>query len=333
MKSVSIVIPVKEERETIVPLVQAIDSVFQSTLGGSAHLNEVIFVDDGSRDQTWAAIEKVIEEYPFVLGVRLRRNFGKAIALQEGIQLSTGEIVITMDGDLQDDPNEIPRFLDALEEGFDLVSGWKIVRHDPLGKTLPSKIFNKVTALVTGVKIHDFNCGFKAYRRNIFDSVRIYGELHRFIPTIAHSMGFRVGEITVNHHPRRFGQSKYGLNRLLKGFLDLLTVVTITKYSYRPGHLFGGLGVAVGAMGGLMLLYLTAVWFHGQAIGGRPLLIISALLLIVGVQFVLFGMIAELLVSLNRDGPSNSAVIVEIRRHVLPAVRKKRKQSATDKSN
>jgi glycosyltransferase involved in cell wall biosynthesis len=308
--TVSIVVPVKDEQDTILALVEAVEAAFPP----AASLNEIVFVDDGSRDQTWAMIREAVARFPFVVGVRLRRNFGKAAALEEGIHLSTGEIVITMDGDLQDDPVEISSFLARLDEGFDLVSGWKRARHDPLDKTLPSKLFNRVTALATGVRIHDFNCGFKAYRREIFDHVRLYGELHRFVPAIAHSMGYRVAEIPVTHHPRRFGKSKYGVKRLLKGFLDLLTVVTITRFNRRPGHLFGGIGVLAGAAGMLMLTYLTIVWFRGEAIGDRPLLIIAALLIIVGVQFVLFGMIAELVVSLNRDAPLGKAAVAEVHR-------------------
>lgn len=315
MKSLSVVVPVKEEKDTILPLAEEILKVFSSELNGLAELNEIIFVDDGSMDATWEVIERAVDQYPLVVGAKLRRNFGKAAALQQGIQISTGEIIITMDGDLQDDPSEIPRFLEAIEGGLDLVSGWKTVRYDPLGKTIPSKLFNWATARASGIKIHDFNCGFKAYRREIFDNIHLYGELHRFVPAIAHGAGYRVGEISVTHHPRRFGKSKYGLKRLVKGFLDLLTVIMITKYGYRPGHLFGGIGVAMGALGGLMLLYLVVLWFLGFAIGGRPLLIISALLLIVGVQFVLFGMIAELLVSLNNHAPADGAIVARIKRN------------------
>lgn len=318
VQTVSVIVPVKEEEQTIAKLVHAIDTVFVSQRAQSAQLNEIIFIDDGSRDGTWREIEKAVAQYPFVIGVKLRRNFGKAAALQEGVGLATGEIIITMDGDLQDDAEEIPRFLKAISEGSDLVSGWKKIRHDPLGKTLPSKLFNRVTAWVSGVQIHDFNCGFKAYRREIFDGIRLYGELHRFIPAIAHSVGFRISEIPVTHHPRLYGQSKYGVKRLLKGLLDLLTVVTITKYNYRPGHLFGGIGLFVSGIGGLMLSYLTLLWILGNSIGGRPLLVIAALLIMIGVQFVLFGLIAELIVNLNGDGKSSRTAVSVVRRHALP---------------
>lgn len=315
MKSVSIIIPVQDEQETIVPLVEAITTVFRSSLHGIATSSEIIIVDDGSRDRTWAAIQRAIEGFDRVTGIRLRRNFGKAAALQEGIQVSTGDIVITMDGDLQDDPQEIPRFLARMDEGFDLVSGWKKIRHDPPGKTLPSKLFNRVTALVTGVRLHDFNCGFKAYDRRIFEDIKLYGELHRFVPALADHAGYRVGEIAVTHHPRRFGRSKYGVRRLLKGFLDLLTVLTITKFSRRPGHLFGGLGAAMGLLGGGMMLYLIVLWFMGHAIGDRPLLILAVLLMIVGLQFLFFGMIAELLVNIDqRSNRGTRSLAAEIMR-------------------
>lgn len=296
MKTVSVIVPVMNEEETVATLAHRVVDVFSDAERvGGATLAEIIFVDDGSSDATWERIRAIPEQV--VSGLRLRRNFGKAAALQAGILRSSGDIIITMDGDLQDDPDEIPRFLAALDAGFDVVSGWKRTRHDPMGKTLPSKLFNFVTARVSGVHIHDFNCGFKAYRRRVFDSVNLYGELHRFIPALAHAMGYKVTEIEVLHHPRRFGKSKYGVGRLLKGFLDLLTVVTITTFNSRPGHLFGGIGAALGAAGGLINVYLLASWLMGNAIGQRPLLILGVLLLIVGLQLVLFGMMAELIVS------------------------------------
>ena len=306
MQTVSILVPVKDEQDTVQALIAQIEAAFEQI--DSASLKEVIFVDDGSRDNTWKEILGATRIYPHVKGVRLRRNFGKAAALQAGISNASGNVIITMDGDLQDDPKEISRFLDEIRAGSDVVSGWKQVRHDPLGKTLPSKLFNRVTAKVTGVGLHDFNCGFKAYRSEVFDNIRLYGELHRFVPALAHATGFKVSEIVVQHHPRRFGKSKYGVGRLLKGFLDLLTIVTITKFTSRPGHLFGGLGVAVISIGFLIFLYLCARWFGGQAIGDRPLLLVSALLMIVGVQFTLFGMVAELIVATRSDERAASIV-------------------------
>jgi glycosyltransferase involved in cell wall biosynthesis len=233
-----------------------------------------------------------------VQAIRLRRNFGKATALMVGIGACAGDVVITMDADLQDDPDEIPRFLEMLDAGHDLVSGWKKERLDPLSKTLPSRLFNRVTARISGVRLHDFNCGFKAYRREIFDSVDLYGELHRYVPVLAHALGYRIGELPVRHHARRFGKSKYGVARYLRGFLDLLTVVMLTRFAYRPGHLFGGLGSLFLIGGGAVLAYLTGLkLFTGASIGGRPLLLFGVLVVIVGMQLVLFGLLAELIIS------------------------------------
>ncbi|ESY90985.1 glycosyl transferase family 2 [Mesorhizobium sp. LNHC209A00] len=303
-------VPVRDEQDTVQALICQIEAAFEQIDVAQASLKEVIFVDDGSRDNTWKEILGATKASPHVKGVRLRRNFGKAAALQAGISNASGNVIVTMDGDLQDDPKEISRFLDEIRAGFDVVSGWKQVRHDPLGKTLPSKLFNRVTAKVTGVSLHDFNCGFKAYRSEVFDNIRLYGELHRFVPALAHATGFKVSEIVVQHHPRRFGKSKYGVARLLKGFLDLLTVVTITKFNSRPGHLFGGLGVAVISIGFVIFLFLCARWFEGEAIGGRPLLLVSTLLMIVGGQFTLFGMVAELIVVTRGD--RDPGIVAEI---------------------
>ncbi|MER9689283.1 MULTISPECIES: glycosyltransferase family 2 protein [unclassified Mesorhizobium] len=311
MQTVSIVVPVKDEQDTVRELIIQIEAAFEQIDAAEASLKEIIFVDDGSRDNTWKEILSATEAHPHAKGIRLRRNFGKAAALQAGISSALGNVIVTMDGDLQDDPKEISRFLDEIRAGSDVVSGWKQVRHDPLGKTLPSKLFNRATAKVSGVDLHDFNCGFKAYRREVFNNIRLYGELHRFIPALAHATGFQVSEIVVQHHPRRFGKSKYGIGRLLKGFLDLLTVVTITKFNSRPGHLFGGLGMAVFAIGFMIFLFLCARWFGGEAIGGRPLLLVSTLLMIVGVQFTLFGMVAELIVA-TRGDDRNPNIIAEV---------------------
>ena len=292
--SVTILVPVMNEAETIKPLASRVVDVM-ATLDGYRY--EIVFIDDGSQDSTWSKICEAADSFANVRGLSLRRNFGKAAALQQGLEQSEGDLVITMDGDLQDDPNELPRFLSEIALGADLVSGWKKQRHDPLGKTLPSRLFNLVTAKVSGIKLHDFNCGFKAYRREIFDDVTLYGELHRFVPVLAHAAGYKVAELTVHHHPREHGKSKYGVGRLFKGLLDLLTVVTITRFGSRPGHLFGGIGLLIGAAGMCINGLLTIEWFHGDSIGHRPLLALGVLLCIVGVQFVLFGMLAELLIS------------------------------------
>lgn len=299
METVSVIVPVMNEEQTIVTLAERIVEVFSSS-PPPAQLKEIIFVDDGSLDGSWNQVLLASQRIPSVYGIRLRRNFGKAAALQQGISHAEGDVIITMDGDLQDDPKEIPRFLTAIRSGLDVVSGWKRIRHDPLGKTLPSRLFNYVTAKVSGVRIHDFNCGFKACKREVFQSINLYGELHRFIPALADAVGYRVGEIEVEHHPRQFGKSKYGAKRLVKGFIDLLTVVTITKFNSRPGHLFGGLGLTVGLIGFIINAYLAIIWFTGEPIGHRPLLSLGILLTIIGIQFILFGLVAELFVSLKR---------------------------------
>lgn len=308
MQSVSIVVPVKDEQDTIARLVAEIEASFLDAVADDASLEEILFIDDGSTDGSWAEIKRLSESNPLIKGIKLRRNFGKAAALQAGLKRASGAVIITMDGDLQDDPAEIPRFLEQIRNGSDVVSGWKQVRHDPLGKTLPSKLFNRITAFVSGVKLNDFNCGFKAYRREVFDDIDLYGELHRFIPALAHAMGFSVSELVVKHRPRQFGKSKYGVSRLLKGFLDLLTVVTITKFNSRPGHLFGTLGVAVSAIGSLIFLYLCILWLKGEPIGTRPILVVSTLLMTVGIQFMLFGMVAELIVATRQKDRSDRII-------------------------
>lgn len=292
-EAISIVVPAMDEEESLPELVSRIKEACAEAL---LPLTEIILIDDGSTDKTWQVMSELSEQHDEVRAIRLRRNFGKATALEQGIHLATGSILITMDADLQDDPKEIPRFIERIRNGDDLVSGWKQVRNDPLEKTLPSKLFNKTTSLLTGVKLNDFNCGFKAYRREIFGSVHLYGELHRYVPVLANSLGFRIGELAVEHHPRKHGRSKYGFGRYLKGFLDLLTVLTITRFAHRPGHLFGGVGAVVLGIGGLILTYLTGVkLFLGEDIGDRPLLMLGVLTVIVGVQFLLFGMLAELI--------------------------------------
>ena len=292
-ETISVIVPAMDEQDSLQELVKRIREACE---GVDWALSEIILVDDGSRDQTWAVMQELSNQHAEVKAVKLRRNFGKASALETGIGLAEGTILITMDADLQDDPKEIPRFVELIMQGDDLVSGWKKVRNDPLEKTLPSRLFNKATSWISGVELHDFNCGFKAYRREIFDSVHLYGELHRYVPVLANALGFKIGELAVEHHPRVHGQSKYGLSRYLKGFLDLLTVLTITRYANRPGHLFGGVGAAVFGVGMLILMYLSSLrLFWGESIGDRPLLMLGVLTVIVGIQFLLFGMLAELI--------------------------------------
>ena len=255
---------------------------------------EIIFVDDGSSDGTWGLVSRLSSQDPRVIGLRHRRNFGKAQALSNGFSLATGDVVVTMDGDLQDDPDELVNFLQMLDQGYDLVSGWKQRRQDPLGKTAPSRVFNWTVRKTTGVQLHDFNCGFKAYRREVTSSIRLYGELHRFTPVLASAEGFRIGELPVKHHARKWGSSKYGWSRLTKGFLDLLTVIFLTQYRQRPMHLFGLPGLISMALGialGLWLSFERIALDH--SIGTRPALLLAVLLVVIGAQFFGLGLLGE----------------------------------------
>lgn len=289
----SFVVPAKDEEGTLRALFDAI----RDTVTGLGKSFEVIFVDDGSTDGSWAEMRALVAEHPGVArAVRLRRNFGKATALAVGFSECRGDIVFTIDADLQDDPREVPRFLEKLEQGFDVVSGWKRHRRDPLSKTLPSRIFNRATAWTSGVRLHDFNCGFKAYRHEVLRGLDVYGELHRYIPILAAHLGYRVGELEVRHHERAHGVSKYGAERYARGLLDLLTVLATTRYINNPGHLFGGLGLAVGLAGMAVLVYLAVLWFLDLGpIGTRPLFSLGILLMILSVQLVSLGVVAELL--------------------------------------
>ena len=231
--------------------------------------------------------------------IQFQRNFGKAAALSCGFKESKGDMIITMDGDLQDDPKEIPRFIEKLKD-YDVVSGWKFKRHDPITKTIPSKFFNWLTKQITGVNIHDSNCGFKAYRKCVVENLDIYGELHRYIPALAHRKGYSIGEIKVEHHARKHGKSKYGVGRLLKGFLDLITVEFLINYTKRPLHFFGSIGIISSGFGLLICIYLVNLWVQSVRIGDRPLLMLGILLIIMGVQFIAIGLMGELMVSLNK---------------------------------
>ena len=287
---VSIVIPLLNEEATLEPLYSQISDVM-SDLG----LNyEVIFIDDGSTDSSFDVLQELHKKNDNITVIQFRRNFGKAAGLAAGFREAKGNVVITMDADLQDDPKEIPRFLQKLDDGYDLVSGWKKERRDPFSKTVPSKLFNKVTSWLTKIKIHDFNCGFKAYKRDVVKEVNIYGELHRYIPVLAHWRGYKVGEIVVKHHPRKFGKSKYGFSRLIKGFLDLLTIMFLTGYSKRPSHVFGTVGATFTLIGFGINAYLAVLWFLGEPIGHRPLLTLGVLLMIIGVQFISMGLLGEM---------------------------------------
>ena len=297
---ISVVVPVHNEERSVALLYDELDSALQP-LGTPW---EAVFVDDGSTDGTHGALTRLHAGHDNVVAVRLRRNFGKAAALAAGFGQATGEVIVTIDGDLQDDPAEIPRLLLKLDEGFDLVSGWKTRRRDPLRRRVLSRIFNSVTGWVSGVHLHDMNCGLKAYRAEVIRGLRLYGELHRFIPVLAYQRGYRVAELPVNHRPREHGRSRYGLERYVRGFLDLLTVSFIGRYRHRPLHLFGGLGLALSVGGTGILIYLTVVKIMGHAIGGRPLLILGVLLVVVGIQLISLGLITELITSHHEERSS-----------------------------
>jgi len=289
---VSVLVPVLDEAGTVEELAERVARVLEG-LGRSF---EIIFVDDGSRDGTAQRVMAARARDPRVKLVRLRRNFGKAAALTAGFDRAHGLLVLTMDGDLQDDPEEIPRLLEHLEQGgYDLVSGWKRDRKDPISKRAPSKLFNWVTRRLAQVELHDFNCGFKLYRREVLEQVPVYGELHRYIPVLASRRGFKVGEIAVQHHPRRSGVSKYGWDRLYKGLLDLLTVLFITKYTRRPLHLFGLIGLLSFGAGFAIDAWLAFLWaFRGESLSQRPLLFLGVLLMLAGLQVLTTGLLAEM---------------------------------------
>ena len=290
--AVSVLIPVKDEEATLGTLVSEINAAF-ATMPDTGY--EVIFVDDGSTDTSWQVMQELAAADPRVRAIRLRRNFGKAAALAAAVDEARGDRVVTMDADLQDDPAEVPRLLAELDAGADLVSGHKADRKDPLGKRIPSKFFNKMTGVITGLKLNDHNCGLKAARTEVYRRVPLYGELHRYIPALAHQSGYKVAELAVNHRAREHGKSKYGFERYVRGAIDLLTVMTIAKYGRRPAHLFGGLGLASSMLGFLILAYLAVVKiFFGAGIGDRPLLMLGILLVILGVQLISIGLIAEI---------------------------------------
>ncbi|MEZ5076265.1 MAG: glycosyltransferase family 2 protein [Solirubrobacterales bacterium] len=293
----SVIIPALNEREALPGLLEEI----AITCDGLGLDWETIVVDDGSTDGTLAAIEEMRREDPRLRAIRLRRNFGKAAALAAGFERAAGAVIVTIDGDGQDDPADIPSLLAELEAGADLVSGWKRNREDPWSRRAASRVFNGVTARLTGVSMHDMNCGFKAYRRDCALSLEVYGELHRYLPVMAAQQGWRVTEVPVNHRARQHGRSRYGLERYLRGALDLLTVVFIGRYQHRPLHLFGGIGFIFTAVGALIAIYLTILKIDGQSIGQRPLLFLAVLLIVVGVQLLTFGLLAQMVVLARRD--------------------------------
>jgi len=290
----SVVVPAYNEVESLPELLPQLQRIARQ-LAGEAY--EIWVIDDGSTDGSFEVVRRFHGQDPRVRGIRFRRNYGKSAALAVGFSEARGEYVVTLDADLQDDPEEIPRLLAKLEEGYDLVSGWKKQRHDPLSKTLPSKLFNTVVSLVSGIRLHDFNCGLKAYRREVIKALQLYGEMHRYIPALAHWEGFRVTELPVRHHPRKYGRSKFGASRFVKGFLDLLTVLFTTRFLKRPLHLFGTVGLLFAATGFAIDLYLVVEWAMGRtALSNRPLALFGIALIIVGVQLISIGLLGELIV-------------------------------------
>lgn len=293
--TVSIVVPGLNEAQSLAELARRIHEAL-----GHEESYEILFVDDGSTDNTWEVISSLHERDPRIRGLRLRRNFGKAMALAAGFREAGGEVIVMMDADLQDDPADLPKFLEQIRSGLDVVVGWKVQRRDPWSRRLASKIFNGTVANFTGIRLHDMNCGFKAYRRVVVETVPIYGDLFRFIPVLAAADGFRVGEVPVNHHPRAYGGSRYGLERVLRGFFDLLSVLFLTRYARKPMHLFGLLGLLIGLVGGGLFTYLGILWFLGHGIGGRPLLLLSVMLMVMAVQLISLGFIGEFLTYQNQ---------------------------------
>lgn len=299
---ISIVVPLLNEQDSLDELVERIDaSVEKSQLGDY----EILFVDDGSTDQSWEVIRRISIANSKVRALRFRRNFGKAAALHAGFQRARGEVIITMDADLQDDPDEIPRLMKSLESGYDVVSGWKQTRYDPWHKRWPSLVFNGILRSATKLHLHDFNCGLKAYRRQVLCEIHLYGEMHRFIPVLANSRGFKVTELAVQHHPRVHGVSKYGVSRILKGFLDLFTVVFLTRFRYRPQHLLGGIGLFACSLAVFLLIILSGMWVWTRVFDGwepinlheRPVFYLAMTLFIAGLQFLSTGLLAELVVA------------------------------------
>jgi dolichol-phosphate mannosyltransferase len=296
----SVIVPILDEASSLPQLVRELDQL----AANEAFDLQLILVDDGSRDDSWQVIKQLAAQDPRVLGIRFRRNFGKAAALSAGFQAAEGERIVTLDGDLQDDPAEITRLLAKLDEGFDVVSGWKRERHDPWHKVLPSRVFNWLVSHLTGVYLHDHNCGLKAFRREVMHEIRLYGELHRFVPVLAAAKGFRAGEVIVKHRPRKFGSSKYGLSRLSKGLLDLLTVKFLVGYGQRPQHLLGTVGLISFMLGGLGMLYLAARWsatrMNDSIVDDLHLHQTASLyyclaLFLIGAQFMSIGLLGEMI--------------------------------------
>ena len=306
MSLISLVIPVYNEEESLVELYTQI----REALEPSPHEFEVVFIDDGSQDKSLQIMHELGNEDPRVKAIGFQRNHGKAAALNTGFQRCEGDYVITMDADLQDDPKEVLELIAVLDSGWDMVSGWKKVRHDPIGKRWPSKLYNFTVSTLSGIPIHDFNCGLKAYTRKVVKNVELYGEMHRYIPVLAKQKGFSCTEKVVEHRARKYGESKYGIKRLFTGYLDLFTVMFLGTYMRKPMHFFGLAGMLLLVLGVGILAFLSIQWFRqylfgtGQWIGGRPIFYIGMLLSIVGGQFISMGLLGELITSsLHKENP------------------------------
>jgi len=299
----SLVIPLLNEEESIKELVEWISRVCNEM----SIDYEIVFVDDGSTDKSWEIIKNIQTQNSAVRGIKFRRNYGKSAALNTAFKEVKGNVVITMDADLQDSPDEIPELYRMItEDDFDLVSGWKKERHDPISKTIPSKFFNRTTRRLSGIQLNDFNCGLKAYKKDLVKSIEVYGEMHRYIPVIAKTAGFQnIGEKVVQHFPRKHGVSKFGLERVMRGFLDLISITFIGKFGKRPMHFFGSIGTILGMIGIMLLSYLTIVKlvFKESGIADRPLFFLGMLLIIVGVQLFIAGFLAELI---SRNSPTRN---------------------------
>lgn len=293
IKKISIVVPLLNEEDSLRPLTLEIKKVM-STLRNIQY--EIIFVDDGSTDKSLDAINSLKKGDKNIELIQFQKNYGKSAALAIGFKQATGDVIVTMDADLQDDPREIPNLMKKIDEGYDLVSGWKKVRFDPFIKKTTSKFFNYVTSKMTGIKIHDFNCGLKMYRKEVVDRIKVYGEMHRYLPVLAHWNGFKVGEIVVQHHPRRYGKTKFGSSRFIKGFLDLITISFTTRYLKRPLHFFGTIGVLLFMTGFIIDLWLVIEWIFKQTyLTNRPMLWLGILLILLGVQTITIGLVGEMI--------------------------------------
>lgn len=315
MLNLSLIIPSYNEEESLAELVDWIKRVMQTT----TYSYEVIFIDDGSSDSTWSVIEQLSKQNAEVKGISFRRNYGKSAALNVGFAAASGSVVITMDADLQDSPDEIPPLMDMiLNHGYDVVSGWKRVRHDPLSKTLPSKLFNHVVRRISGIKLHDFNCGLKAYRSDVVKTIELYGEMHRYIPLLAKDAGFkRIGERVVKHYERKFGVSKFGIERTVKGFLDLLSVTFMSRFGKRPMHFFGAIGTLMFVLGFLAAAWVGAkkLWFlycgvTAPLVTSSPYFYLSLTCMLLGTQLFLAGFVAELV---TRNAPDRNKYLIQSR--------------------